>query len=118
MKKSEIGKFGEDAAAEYLISSGYTICERNYRKPYGEIDIIAQSPDGCLVFVEVKTRKNADYGYASEFVDKKKQQRLIRTAQQYCEKDVYMRFDIIEVYYKHQGNIINIREINHIEDAF
>lgn len=54
-KKSEIGHLGENIACEYLVNKGYTICERNYRKPWGELDIIAKDPDGTLVFVEVKT---------------------------------------------------------------
>lgn len=53
--KSEIGKFGEDFACEYLIEKGYKIIERNFRKPYGELDIIVMAPDKTLVFAEVKT---------------------------------------------------------------
>ena len=53
--KSELGKFGEDLACGYLVKKGYKILERNFRKPWGELDIISQSPDKTLVFVEVKT---------------------------------------------------------------
>jgi len=53
--KSETGKFGEDLACRYLMNKGYKVLERNYRKPWGEIDIIATAPDKTLVFVEVKT---------------------------------------------------------------
>ena len=116
--KRKIGRLGEEAAALYLIKKGYTIRERNYWLPIGEIDIIAIDKDGCTVFVEVKTRKNSDYGYASEFVDAKKQQKLTRTAEAYCGRDIYMRFDIIEVYYKLTDNRMQITEINHIENAF
>ena len=118
MDSNRIGKLGEDAAVEYLLGKGYLICERNYRLRLGEIDIIAMSEDGCTVFVEVKTRKNYDFGYASEFVDTKKQQKLKRTAELYAGRDIYMRFDIIEVYYEIQDNEMIIKEINHIEDAF
>lgn len=41
-------------AAEYLIGKGCTILERQHRKPWGELDIIAKTGDGTLVFVEVK----------------------------------------------------------------
>src|SRR3989338_10372465 len=51
------GSDGEDRATEYLISKGYKIIDRNYRKKYGEIDIVARSPEKILVFVEVKTLK-------------------------------------------------------------
>lgn len=54
-RKSEIGKLGEDIACEYLVSKGYKICERNFRKPWGEIDVVAKDPEGILAFVEVKT---------------------------------------------------------------
>ena len=64
-QKSEIGEFGENAAAEYLVDKGYKIIERNHRQKWGELDIIALSPrrqrldplgrSRALVFVEVKT---------------------------------------------------------------
>lgn len=54
-QKAELGKLGEDLACEYLVDKGYKIIERNFRKPWGELDIIAKSPDRTLVFVEVKT---------------------------------------------------------------
>ena len=51
-------------------------------------------------------------------MDAKKQQKLTRTAEAYCGRDIYMRFDIIEVYYKLTDNRMQITEINHIENAF
>lgn len=54
-KKSEIGEFGEEKAYEYLIKKGYKIIERNFRRSFGEIDIIAKAPDKTLVFIEVKS---------------------------------------------------------------
>jgi len=54
-RRSETGRLGEDIAAEYLAKKSYRIIERNYLKPWGEIDIIAKSPDRTIVFVEVKT---------------------------------------------------------------
>ena len=59
-QKSKIGRLGEDIACEYLVNKGFTIIERNFRKPWGEIDIIAQDKDRTLVFIEVKTMK--EYG--------------------------------------------------------
>lgn len=53
--KSKIGKIGEDFACKYLEDKKFTIIDRNYRKPWGEIDIIAKGPDKILAFVEVKT---------------------------------------------------------------
>lgn len=53
--KSQLGVLGEDIACQHLIKKGYKIIERNYREPWGEIDIIAKAPDKTLVFIEVKT---------------------------------------------------------------
>ena len=54
-KKETIGGIGEDLAMQFLKRKGYAILERNHRRPWGEIDIIARAPDATLVFVEVKT---------------------------------------------------------------
>jgi len=59
-KKSEIGRIGEDIAANALKARGFRIIERNYLKPWGELDVVAIAPDRTLVFVEVKTlRQNS-----------------------------------------------------------
>lgn len=118
MNTRNIGAMGEEAAARYLVRKGYVIRERNFRINTGEIDIIAVDNDGCTVFVEVKTRKNDDYGYPSQSVDKRKQEKLIQTASTYCGNSIYMRFDVIEVYYRQTGSTLRITNINHIENAF
>ncbi len=56
-RTSIIGSAGEDLACEFLIKKGYKILDRNYWKPWGELDIIAKAPDGILVFIEVKTMR-------------------------------------------------------------
>ena len=58
-EKSQLGNLGEDIACQYLVEKGFKIIGRNYRKPWGEIDIIAKSPDKTLVFVEVKTMQTS-----------------------------------------------------------
>ena len=114
METQLIGNFGEDAAAEYLSRNGYLILQRNFKCKTGEIDIIAVE-DGCTVFVEVKTRKNSNYGYASEFVDFRKQEKIRKAAMYFIKSyDADIRFDVIEVY--HTGAVVN--KINHIKDAF
>ena len=65
MNNIEKGKLGENISVDYLIKNGYKILERNYRNKIGEIDIIALY-DGILVFIEVKSRSNINYGYAFE----------------------------------------------------
>lgn len=54
-KRSELGKLGEDIACAYLQNKKYKILFRNYKKPWGEIDVIAKAKDKTLVLVEVKT---------------------------------------------------------------
>jgi len=48
------GKEGEDVASKYLENKGYIVLDRNYRRKFGEIDIICRSRDKTLVFAEVK----------------------------------------------------------------
>lgn len=112
--KRQVGDFGEEITAEYLENNGYRILDRNYAKPFGEIDIIAIKDD-LIAFVEVKTRKSDAFAYAAEAVDFYKQQRIRRASQAYLmEKnmsDFLMTFDIAEVY-------LDTRKINYIENAF
>lgn len=54
-KKSDLGRRGEELACDYLKKKGYKIVERNFLRPWGELDIVARAPDGTLVFLEVKT---------------------------------------------------------------
>lgn len=118
MTGKKIGDIGEDKACEYLVEKGYFIERRNYRYNFCEIDIIAVDTNGCVVFIEVKTRKNTDYGYPSEFVDKRKMERLRDAARLYCAEEDDIRFDIIEVFCEYDGGEIKIKGINHIENAF
>ena len=114
------GQQGEVAAATYLEKLGYVILKTNYRIRTGEIDIIAKTPEkNFVVFIEVKARKNSNYGLASEAVDIRKQRKIINTALSYIQeeseslKDVTFRFDVIEVYKRD-----NVLECNHIINAF
>ena len=76
------GVLAELWAADYLQQQGLKLLEQNYRGRFGEIDLIMQ--DGAtLVFIEVRLRKNADFGGAAASIDTRKQQRIIRTSQQY-----------------------------------
>jgi putative endonuclease len=76
------GAQAEQWAAHYLQKQGLKLIEQNYRGRFGEIDLIMQ--DGAtLVFIEVRLRRNADFGGAAASIDTHKQQRIIRTSQQY-----------------------------------
>ncbi len=119
MADEKLGAFGERKAANYLRLHGYRIVGTNCRYRQGEIDIIAKKRN-YIVFVEVKLRKNSDYGQAREFVTAAKQQRVITAAQlwlQSHETELQPRFDVIEVYAP-EGVSSRKVTINHIENAF
>lgn len=118
MTTKEIGNFGEEKASEYLEKQGISVLKRNYYSRVGEIDIIAK--DGStIVFVEVKTRLSKVYGTPAEFVDFRKQEKIIQTALYYLgNDDIDMRFDVIEVMYKNVQDKMVVTEINHIKSAF
>ena len=110
------GKTGETAAAKYLKKNGYKILARNYRRTYGEIDIVAQKGEN-VAFVEVKTRKSDAFGTPAEFVTVQKQKKLIKAAYTYIQEhniDAAFTFDIVEVYIDGK----KVKEINHIKNAF
>jgi len=77
-----IGQSGEDAAARYLQSKGYTIVTRNFRSNFGEIDIIAEH-GSYLVFIEVKYRSSLNYGSPYEAVNTHKLHKLKRMVDYY-----------------------------------
>ena len=117
--KKVCGDWGEDRAARYLRLHGYRILERNFRCRQGEIDIIA-AKGGFVVFVEVKQRKNADFGQAREFVTLTKQRRVIAAAELWILKnrcELQPRFDVIEIYAPN-GTGTLFPEIKHLENAF
>ena len=110
------GALGEQAAAEYLKRRRWRILETNYRCRQGEIDLIAEDRH-YLIFVEVKTRKNADFAEAREFVTAAKQRRVRTAAALWLSvhpTDKQPRFDVIEVY----GEGERVYRINHLENAF
>ena len=90
--RKEVGRTGEDIAAQFIERKGFKILARNYRKPCGEIDIIAEK-GGVVRFVEVKAvsrerlpdvSREMDYR-PEEMVDSRKLRKLARTAALYME---------------------------------
>jgi len=94
------GAHGEAVASAALARRGYRIVERNYRSRWGELDVVAYDGD-TLVFVEVKARRGAQFGEPAFAVDRRKQRRLVRLAQQYLLRrrlgEPLCRFDIVVV---------------------
>lgn len=77
-----IGGWGEARVEQILREKGLGFVARNYRTPYGEIDLIFRDGAG-LVFVEVKTRRGRSYGEPEEAVTKTKQQHLRKAIEHY-----------------------------------
>ncbi len=80
--QQRVGRWGEQAAAEYLQGCGYQILARNFRTAHGEIDIIARQ-ENVLVFVEVKARSSNRYGYPELSVTPRKRMHLLSAAEKY-----------------------------------
>lgn len=114
--RKRTGDKGESAAADYLMNRGYTVIQRNFRTRAGEIDIIALK-DGVLVFVEVKTFPNGTQELLSHVLNRRKQQRIVKTAQRFLTihrqySNNYIRFDVIVI------DMPGLQKVYHIENAF
>lgn len=114
--KQKIGIMGENIAIEYLQSHGYSIKTRNWRCPYGELDIICQQKS-LWVFVEVKTRHTNDINDALIQFTMRKQTRTLSTIHYYLAhhhlEETSWRFDIIGIALTSYGTHL----IQHVEDA-
>ena len=99
-ERLELGKLGEDLALKKITGLGYKFITRNYRCPLGEVDLIARDGD-CLVFLEIKTRRNKSLGYAKEAINARKKRQLSKVALAYMKAnnccDVKSRFDVVAV---------------------
>ena len=116
MKEKLIGRFGESAAADYLRKKKCRIIGMNYACRFGEIDLIAETKEN-IHFVEVKSRKNANFAEAREFVTAAKQRRVAAAAELWLMQnptEKQPRFDVVEVYCEDGV----VKAIHHIENAF
>jgi len=109
------GRKAEQQAEKYLQQQGLKTITKNFYCASGEIDLIMKN-ENELVFVEVRSRKNKDFGSAAETVDKRKQKKIIASAKVFLHKNSWSsamncRFDIIEVQ-------VDDNDINWIQDAF
>ena len=111
------GGAGEDLAAAVLVKKGFRLIERNYRYGKGEIDIIAKDGD-LLVFIEVKARKNLEFGPPELAITRGKQNQIKKIAAAYLYekeiKDTQCRFDVVAIQFMPKQN----PKINHIKNAF
>ncbi|MFN3757193.1 MAG: YraN family protein [Flavobacterium sp.] len=112
---NDIGKLGEEIAANYLDQQGYEILERNWKFEKAEVDILAQKDD-FLVAVEVKTRTTDAFGLPQEFLKPAQIKRLVKAVDEYMQQHKItneVRFDVIAI-------IIHKKDhtLEHIIDAF
>jgi putative endonuclease len=115
--KRSTGNYGEDLASKFLKEMGYEIVEQNYHYGHGEIDIVARDKE-ILVFVEVKYRKNLEYGPPELSITAGKQRQIRKTAEAYLYqkkiKDTECRIDVIAILHLKDTK----PKINHIINAF
>jgi putative endonuclease len=101
-ERQRLGAEGERAAEKFLRRQRYTIVQRNYRCPSGEVDLIALD-HSTLVFIEVKTRTQSGFGSPLEAVDRRKQRQIQRAAQYFLSEnrlhDRNARFDVVGVWW-------------------
>jgi putative endonuclease len=119
--KDAVGRYGEQLAAEHLVSSGMAILDRNWRCADGELDLVARDGDD-LVFVEVKTRSTTAFGDPAEAVSPAKASRVRRLALRWLAahgRDTgaaprHVRFDVVTVVrLGHEGP-----QVSHLRAAF
>ena len=112
----DVGRRGEEAAADYLVAQGYRVLARGYRGAGGEIDLIVSLADE-LAFVEVKTSHRGGLGHPEERVRSAKRERLARAARHYlsghADEASSYRFDVVAVVLNEDR-----AEITHLENAF
>lgn len=108
------GYISEETACNFLKNKGLQLITKNYRCPFGEIDLIMQEAN-ILVFIEVRLRTCNNYGNAFESIDSRKQQKLLKSATHYLQKHqlidkIDCRFDVV--------GLSSNNTIEWIEDAF
>jgi putative endonuclease len=114
-RKRRFGDFGERVAASHLEAKGYTILERNFHRPEGEIDLIA-SRGRNLVFIEVKSRSSRVMGTPEDAVVDPRKQAHIRAAaavyiQEHPEAPPEHRIDVVAIELDHRGRVIRVEQV-------
>jgi putative endonuclease len=111
LNRKQLGDFGEKVAAKFLKEHKYKIREMNFRCPLGEIDIVAEK-EKCLVFVEVRTRTDSEFGTPEESLTAAKKKKLISLALTYLQsyEDIppLWRIDVVAVEVEKDGKVSRI----------
>ncbi|VAX11959.1 hypothetical protein MNBD_GAMMA24-2484 [hydrothermal vent metagenome] len=106
-----IGQETESLACRYLQAQGLRLLERNFSMPQGEIDLIMQEGQS-LVFIEVRYRRNNNFGSGAETITRNKQRKLLATAARYLQRNPLRaeqpaRFDVVSIQMENNQPLIN-----------
>lgn len=117
--QKKVGNEGEMIAESFLKNLGYEIVEKNYRYGHGEIDLIAKDlQNNCIVFVEVKSRRNLEFGEPEYAITKSKIKQLKKIAGLYLYdkniEDIDCRFDVIAILFRGKQSPL----VKHYKNAF
>ncbi|MBI3300553.1 MAG: YraN family protein [Deltaproteobacteria bacterium] len=114
--RRDLGQQGEREAEQFLSAQRYAIVARNYRSPFGEVDLIALDRQ-TIVFVEVRTHTGEAFGDPLESVNARKQRQIARAALHYLSRhhlhDREARFDVIGIRWEGEKT-----HLTHIKGAF
>ena len=126
-ERQKLGREGEELARRFLLSKGYKIVKRNFRTPFGEIDLIAYQKK-VLAFIEVRTKTSSNFGTPEESISLSKKKKISRVASFYLkakrlkENEIDCRFDVVclAMDKESRGRIYPTRSftIKLIKDAF
>ena len=112
------GRSAENLAVALLEGRGFRVIARNWRRPEGELDLVADDQGTC-VFVEVRSRTGVEFGHPLETINPRKRAQIVRAARLYLDQEPTQasgfRFDVVGVTFFSDGRT---PECVHIEDAF
>lgn len=116
--RQDFGRASEKQAERFLRAQRHRILARNYRTRQGEIDIVSLARDGVVVFTEVRSKHDCEFGHPIETVDVRKQKRIRAAAKQFLQAHPRYqahacRFDVITVVGEGKA-----AQLEHFLDAF
>ncbi len=116
-ERQRLGREGEERAEKFLRSEGYKVINRNFKTPFGEIDLIAYKRK-VLVFIEVKARTSYNFGRPEESISEEKKKKISKVASLYLKakklNGVDCRFDVVALVLDKEKKV----KIKLIENAF
>ena len=116
--RGDTGRRAESIAAAYLEERGFRILARNWRRPEGELDMVADH-EGVCVFVEVRSRTGEEHGHPLETISPRKRAQIARAARLFLDAETVSasayRFDVVGVVFAVDGGTPTCI---HVEDAF